>query len=144
MDISRVQSLYIFGGVMPKLSFKYLAFLRVLDLEGCKDLENSNVVEIADELVHLRYLIIRDTPVSELPDEIGQLRHLTMLDVRGTPVRELPASVQRLQKLSHLLCDQMRLQEWIGKIAGRSAFLLVTVRHFPERKDCHGRTWKPF
>lgn len=105
MDISRVRSLYIFGGVMPKLSFKHLTFLRVLDLEGCRDLENRDVVEIA-ELVHLRYFSIRDTPVSELPDQIGQLQYLTMLDVRGTSVRELPASVERLQRLSVLLCDQ--------------------------------------
>ncbi|OEL38251.1 hypothetical protein BAE44_0000730 [Dichanthelium oligosanthes] len=44
--------------------------------EGCKDLKNHNVVEIAG-LVHLRYLSIRDTPISELPDQIGQLQSLT-------------------------------------------------------------------
>ncbi|CAO2149750.1 unnamed protein product [Urochloa humidicola] len=59
MDISRIRSLHIFGGVMPKLSFKRLTFLQVLDLEGCKALENHNVVEIA-ELSYLRYLSIKD------------------------------------------------------------------------------------
>ncbi|CAN6373033.1 unnamed protein product [Urochloa humidicola] len=120
MDISRIRSLHIFGGVMPKLSFKRLTFLRVLDLEGCKDLESHNVVEIADELSYLRYLSIKDTPISELPDQIGQLQHLTMLDLHGTLVQELPASVARLQRLTHLLCDKMKFREWMGKIAALS------------------------
>ncbi|CAN6363448.1 unnamed protein product [Urochloa humidicola] len=120
MDISRIRSLFIFGRVMPTLSFKHLTFLRVLDLEGCKDLENRNVVEIADELSHLRYLSIRDTPISKLPDQIGELQNLTMLDIRGTLVQELPESVARLQRLTHLFCDKMRFREWMGKIAALS------------------------
>lgn len=78
--------------------------MRVLDLEGCKDLTNHNVEEIA-RLRNLRYLSIRDTPVSEIPDRIGQLQHLTVLDFRGTLVRELPASVFQMQRLARLLCD---------------------------------------
>ncbi|CAO2144786.1 unnamed protein product [Urochloa humidicola] len=119
MDISRIRSLHIFGGVMPKLSFKRLTFLRVLDLEGCKDLENHNVVEIA-ELSYLRYLSIKDTPISELPDQIGQLQHLTVLDLRGTLIQELPSGVAQLQRLTHLLCDKMKFREWMGKIAALS------------------------
>ncbi|GJN04900.1 hypothetical protein PR202_ga22481 [Eleusine coracana subsp. coracana] len=73
-----------FGGVMPKLRFKRLVLLRVMDLEGCKDLTNRDVEEIASRLMHLRYLSVKDTPISELPDQIGQLQHLETLDLRDT------------------------------------------------------------
>jgi hypothetical protein len=112
MDTSHTRSLFIFGGVVPRLSFRDFVFLRALDLEGCNDLDNRHVVEIA-ELVHLGYLSLRDTAISELPHQICQLQHLTMLDLRGTSVQELPASVMHLQRLKHLLCDKMRLPECI-------------------------------
>ncbi|CAN6170974.1 unnamed protein product [Urochloa humidicola] len=103
--MSRVRSLYIFGSVgKKKLAFKRLIFLRVMDLQGCKDLKNQDVEEIAG-LRDLRYLSIRDTPISEIPDRIGQLQHLRTLDLRGTQVQELPTSVLQLQRLGHLLCD---------------------------------------
>lgn len=114
VTMSRIRSLYIFGSVGRKLSFRKmnfwlaselqsrgdlnnrnaeekltfqsLTFLRVLDLQGCKDLKNHNVKEIA-ELRELRYLSFRDTPISEIPDEICQLQNLTTLDLRGTEVR---------------------------------------------------------
>jgi Leucine-rich repeat (LRR) protein len=60
--------------------------------------------EIATRLRDLRYLSIQDTPISEIPDQIGQLQHLMTLDLRGTRVQELPASVLQ-QRLTHLLCD---------------------------------------
>lgn len=48
MDISHTRSLFIFGGALPKLSFGDFIFLRIQDLEGCDDLENRHVVEIAE------------------------------------------------------------------------------------------------
>ncbi|XP_034580647.2 disease resistance protein Pik-2 [Setaria viridis] len=106
VTMSRIRSLYIFGNAGKKLTFKNLTFLRVLDLQGCKDLKNHNVKEIAG-LRDLRYLSIRDTRISEIPDQIAQLQNLTTLDLRGTEVQELPASVLQLQRqrLAHLLFD---------------------------------------
>uniref|UniRef100_K4A0G1 Rx N-terminal domain-containing protein n=1 Tax=Setaria italica TaxID=4555 RepID=K4A0G1_SETIT len=103
VTMSRIRSLYIFGNAGKKLTFKNLTFLRVLDLQGCKDLKNHNVKEIAG-IRDLRYSSIRDTPISEIPDQIAQLQNLTTLDLRGTEVQELPASVLQLQRqrLEHL------------------------------------------
>ncbi|KAF8732233.1 hypothetical protein HU200_016209 [Digitaria exilis] len=42
-----IHSLYIFCSAGKNLTFKDLVFVRVLDLEGCKDLTNQNVEEIA-------------------------------------------------------------------------------------------------
>ncbi|CAL4991425.1 unnamed protein product [Urochloa decumbens] len=116
---SHIRSLSIFRSVAPKLSFKDFIFLRVLDMEGCMYLNDHNIKEIVD-LIYLRYLSIRDTPITELPDQIGRLQWLTTLDVQGTEVRELPMSFVNLQRLAHLLCDKMRLPEWIGKMTALS------------------------
>ncbi|OEL33298.1 hypothetical protein BAE44_0005689 [Dichanthelium oligosanthes] len=116
VTMSHIRSLYIFGSVGKKLTFKHLTFLRVLALQGCEDLKNHNVEEIA-RLRNLRYLSIRDTPISEIPDRIGQLQYLTTLNLRGTGVQELHGSVLQLQRLAHLLCgDKMRFPEWIQKM----------------------------
>ncbi|TVU24170.1 hypothetical protein EJB05_26572, partial [Eragrostis curvula] len=115
MATSNIRSLFVFGGVMTKHSFKKLVSLRVLDLEGCNDLKNHHIVEIVG-LKHLWYLSIKDTSISELPDQIGQLQQLTTLDLRGTEVQAIPTSIVQLRSLTHLLCDKMRFSEWIGKM----------------------------
>lgn len=111
----RVRSLYVFCGMIPKLSFKKWGTLRVLDLEVCKDLMNNDIEEIV-RLKWLSYLSIKDTPISELPDQIGQLQHLITLDIRGTRVRKMPASVVQLRSLKHLLCENMWFRKWVGKM----------------------------
>ncbi|KAK3137710.1 hypothetical protein QOZ80_5BG0456160 [Eleusine coracana subsp. coracana] len=116
---SHNRSLYSFVvGSGAKLFVKHFPFLWVLDLEGFMELTNNDVEKIARRLLNLRYLSIRDTPVSRIPDQIGQLQFLTTLDLRGTKVQELPMSVVHLQRLAHLLCDTMKFPaEWIGKMA---------------------------
>ncbi|KAI5002272.1 hypothetical protein ZWY2020_026922 [Hordeum vulgare] len=54
--------------------------LRVLDLEGCKDVSD---VRYVGNLLHLRYLGLRNTHVKDLPMEIGKLQFLLTLDLRG-------------------------------------------------------------
>lgn len=126
MAKSHIRALSIFGSVGPKLSFKKMTVLRVFHLEGCKNLEDRSIKEIAG-LVNLRHLSIRDTPITQLPDQIGELQHLTTLDVRGTEVKELPVSVGSLQRLTHLHCDKMRLPEWIGKMVALSCLLQFDI-----------------
>uniref|UniRef100_A0ACD5U6V0 Uncharacterized protein n=1 Tax=Avena sativa TaxID=4498 RepID=A0ACD5U6V0_AVESA len=61
--------------------------LRVLDLEGCYFQESScqaGHIRHVTNLLHLRYLGLRDTHVGDLPTDIGKLRFLQTLDLRGT------------------------------------------------------------
>lgn len=115
MTKSHVRSLSVFGCIGPKVSFKHLTFLRVLELDGCMDLTNHNLEEIIG-LPNLMYLSIRDAPISAIPHQILRLKYLETLVLWGTEVQELPMSVARLPRLRHLLCDKMRFPEGIGRM----------------------------
>lgn len=54
MATARLRTLHVFGGTMSKLRFNRLALLRVLDVEGCKDLTNRDVEEIASGLTKFK------------------------------------------------------------------------------------------
>ncbi|KAF7076882.1 hypothetical protein CFC21_081484 [Triticum aestivum] len=49
-----------------------LVYLRVLDLDGCKDLENSAMDHIC-QMTLLKYLSLQHTPVKKIPPEIRRL-----------------------------------------------------------------------
>uniref|UniRef100_A0A0E0MH79 Uncharacterized protein n=1 Tax=Oryza punctata TaxID=4537 RepID=A0A0E0MH79_ORYPU len=113
---SHMRSLTVFGSLGSIPSLQNFSLLRVLDLEDCQNLGNQHFKEIGS-LWQLRYLNIRHTPISELPDEILALKFLETLDLRGTGVLELQASVVQLHKLAFLLCDnRLRLPEGIGSM----------------------------
>ncbi|CAL5077696.1 unnamed protein product [Urochloa decumbens] len=82
----------------PLTEFKVL---RVLVLEKCESLRNAHLVNI-EVLLQLRYLSIRSTSVSELPNGIGRAQHLETLDIRGTEVEQLPSTIVLLEKLARL------------------------------------------
>ena len=76
--------------------------LRVLDLFGCKRLENKHVKHIGSSR-QLRYLRIGRSRFTELPGEIGKLQHLETLDLRHCySLTRLPSTVAQLQKLVRL------------------------------------------
>ncbi|XBJ20707.1 hypothetical protein VPH35_011492 [Triticum aestivum] len=76
--------------------------LRVLDLFGCKRLENKHVKHIGSSR-QLRYLRIGRSRITELPGEIGKLQHLETLDLRHCySLTRLPSTVAQLQKLVRL------------------------------------------
>jgi disease resistance protein RPM1 len=83
--------------------------LRVLDLEGCKGLENEHVEHICGMYL-LRFLSLRSTEVSVLPKKIGELENLQMLNVDSTSIKELPAEVIKLERLEHV--DFRNKHEW--------------------------------
>nr|UBY07158.1 NBS-LRR disease resistance protein [Dasypyrum villosum] len=87
--------------------------LRVLDLEGC---DVSDVGYVAN-LLHLRYLGLKNTHVKNLPKEIGKLQFLLTLDLRGTKIKVLPSSVVQLTRLMCLYVgDDMKLPSGIGNL----------------------------
>jgi disease resistance protein RPM1 len=83
--------------------------LRVLDLEGCKGLENKHVKHICGMYL-LRFLSLRSTEVSVLPKKIGELEHLQMLNVDWTCIEELPEELTKLEKLEHV--DFRNKHDW--------------------------------
>jgi hypothetical protein len=76
--------------------------LRVLDLEHC-NLSQANSLKYLGNLYQLRYLGLRRTNISQLPEEIGNLQFLQTLDVRGNNrISWLPSGVVQLTNLMFL------------------------------------------
>ncbi|CAN6227096.1 unnamed protein product [Urochloa humidicola] len=75
--------------------------LRVLDLEGCKALRNKHMRDVC-RLYLLRFLGLRDTPITVMPHKIGDLECLESLDVLWTRIRRMPPTVIKLSKLERL------------------------------------------
>ncbi|XBI85226.1 hypothetical protein VPH35_093407 [Triticum aestivum] len=78
--------------------------LKVLDLQslGSHPLPTYCIKNIC-QISELRYLNLRRTVVTELPEEISRLQNLETLDIRETKVTVLPANIIYLLKLKHLL-----------------------------------------
>ncbi|KAM3280577.1 hypothetical protein ACQJBY_047406 [Aegilops geniculata] len=104
VDLSHVRTLI----VMPSCCVTHLPSLdrfealRVLDFEGCEDLEDYEMKGM-DKLFQLKYLSFRDTHISKLPSGILMLGNLETLDLMNTVVEELPAGITRLTTLRHLI-----------------------------------------
>lgn len=83
------------------LSFR---FLRVLDLGNCGDRSGGHSISLkyVGNLLHLRYLGLRNAYVDALPMDIGKLQFLQILDIRTNGRKELPASVVQLRRLIYL------------------------------------------
>lgn len=102
---------------MPSLS--NFQDLRVLVIEHCTFMEgSSHHLKHIGGLLQLRYLGIDNTPVDEIPEEIGELRFLQTLHLRNTKIEELPQSVGQLRQLKFLCADvgSTRAEEWIGNL----------------------------
>lgn len=92
-------------GLMP--AFSSFAVLRVLDLTGC-DVSGHNHLDLRElgSLLHLRYLGLSRTGISDVPEEVGKLQFLQVLDLRqNLSIKELPSSVTQLRRLMCLLVD---------------------------------------
>uniref|UniRef100_A0ACD5TCJ5 Uncharacterized protein n=1 Tax=Avena sativa TaxID=4498 RepID=A0ACD5TCJ5_AVESA len=105
-SISQLRSFTIFGpAINQKLPLSRFEVLRVLDLEDCI-VEKSDHLNLScvGDLLHLRYLGLRNTKLLKIPAEIGKLLFLQTLDLRGVHVNaeELPASFVRLRNLMFL------------------------------------------
>ncbi|KAI3444970.1 hypothetical protein Pfo_001635 [Paulownia fortunei] len=74
--------------------------LKVLDLRG---LPLEKFPEVILELVHLRYLCLRNTWIKRLPGSIKKLQKLEMLDLKGSYITELPVGILSLPHLRQLL-----------------------------------------
>ncbi|KAJ9697192.1 hypothetical protein PVL29_009114 [Vitis rotundifolia] len=74
--------------------------LKVLDID---DSGLHRVPENLGNLLHLRYLSLRNTKVRMLPRSIGKLQNLQTLDLKYTLVEDLPVEINRLKKLRNII-----------------------------------------
>lgn len=79
--------------------FRNYKLLRVLNLDRAP--LYSFLPELV-ELIHLRYLSLRWTVISELPESIRKLKYLEILDLKKTFVSSLPAGITQLTCLCQL------------------------------------------
>ncbi|KQJ86670.1 hypothetical protein BRADI_4g07027v3 [Brachypodium distachyon] len=102
-DLRSVRSLNMVGCKRP-LDLGKCKHLRLLDLDKCTGV-NLQVLKSICKLVLIKYLNLRGTDVSVLPQEMEKLCHLEMLDVRDAkmdPVIKLPLEVILLPRLAYL------------------------------------------
>ncbi|CAM0877329.1 unnamed protein product [Alopecurus aequalis] len=113
MNLSHVRSLTVFGSLDQQRfkSFK-TGIVQVLDLEGCSGFKakHASVSDIC-EMTLLKYLSLRGTDISELPQNIGDLKYLETLDIRQTGVEELPKTVVLLERISNILGGDKRTRK---------------------------------
>ncbi|XP_044438741.1 disease resistance protein RGA5 [Triticum aestivum] len=119
--LSKVRTFAVFSPVtcdwLPSLSS--FQFLRVLDLGNCGSHESSSGISLkyVGNLIHLRYLGLKDADVRELPVDIGKLQLLQTLDIGGTIIEELPSSVVQLRNLICLRVNyRVRLPKGMGSL----------------------------
>lgn len=76
--------------------------LRVLDLEGCKGIDEEVLANICKLDKSLKYLSLRGSDVRQIPIKITDLVNLVTLDIRETEVEKLPMEVLLMPGLTHL------------------------------------------
>ncbi|CAO2149102.1 unnamed protein product [Urochloa humidicola] len=112
------------------VSFKDTVCVRVLDLEGCHNLEDTDMHDICQMLL-LQYLSLNKTRVTKLPPEIGSLQYLETLAVRNTPITNLPQQIEELQKLKTLDVRQTQITVLPPQIGKLQSLETLDVRHTP-------------
>ncbi|CAM0952341.1 unnamed protein product [Alopecurus aequalis] len=102
-----VRSVTVFGpdGVKLMPPIKSFKVLSVMDLEGCDFGMNISDLRHIGKLLHLRYLGLRGTNITQLPKEIGDLLFMQVLDLARTKIIELPSSIVQLRRLMCLYVD---------------------------------------
>uniref|UniRef100_A0ACD5UEY1 Uncharacterized protein n=1 Tax=Avena sativa TaxID=4498 RepID=A0ACD5UEY1_AVESA len=102
-NVSHVRSLTVDGECPPRLIIpSKMKMMRVLDLEDCSNVTDGHIADVG-ELRHLKYLGLRRTGITRLPESLGRLKFLQSIDVRGTKVSAIPQGVTKLEKLRHII-----------------------------------------
>jgi hypothetical protein len=138
MSLSQVRSFTLFSslGANQGLLLSRFRVLRVLDLEDCVlSRHHSNNLRCVGNLLHLRYLGLKDTKLYEIPMEIGKLHFLQILDLRGIN-GILPASVVRMRNLICLyLGPDMSLPAGFGNLTSLQELAIYDFAEGAELED---------
>lgn len=129
LRMARLRSLNAIGCPISMLPpVESFQALRVLAIEYCDVSTRGCQLKYLGKLCQLRYLGLTNTPVVELPREIGDLVHLQTLDVRDTGLEELPATVGKLSKLMRLCTgEDTRLPFGVGNMTSLQELSLFTL-----------------
>ncbi|KAI4356085.1 hypothetical protein L6164_000133 [Bauhinia variegata] len=102
---SSIRSMFIFTADHLPESFlsRFSGKFRLLKVMDFQDASPSHVPDGLGNLLHLRYLSLRNTNAKALPKSIGNLLNLETLDLKQTLISEIPAEINKLTKLRHVL-----------------------------------------
>ncbi|CAL4963009.1 unnamed protein product [Urochloa decumbens] len=130
MKLQHVRSLTTFqveglGKVLDRLD--EFVLLRVLDLEDCKSLQNNHMRDVC-RLYLLRFLGLKGTAISVMPNEIGDLEYLESLDVEETEITVMPSTVTKLSKLERLRAPEWFLPQGIGNMKALREVSLANLK----------------
>ncbi|KAJ3674826.1 hypothetical protein LUZ60_005442 [Juncus effusus] len=110
------------------------------DLEKWNEILTSDLWELGEpedeaigNLIQLRYLILTNTGIKQLPEAICDLLNLQTLDLMGCPVQEFPKGIKNLIKLRHLSFERSHylcMPRGIGRLKA-----LRTLSRFDVGKD---------
>nr|UBY07052.1 NBS-LRR disease resistance protein [Dasypyrum villosum] len=143
MSLSHVRSLFVFGqdiNLLPALSS--FPVIRSLDLSYCLDVDNHHV-KIICNLLHLRYLRLCNTSITQIPEEIGNLQFLQVLDISQTGIEVLPPEFVRLRRLVYLHIDrQTKLPDQFGSLKSLQDFPVIPTITSPSMLHDVGKLTK--
>ncbi|CAL5012607.1 unnamed protein product [Urochloa decumbens] len=105
LNLSHIRSVTVFDYSVELPLWTKFRFLRVLDLQGCRQVEGHHITDIGN-LFQLKYLSLRETGVCELPQQIRMLQYLQTLDLKNSKVKTLTASITQLRRLIYLAVDK--------------------------------------
>ncbi|KAL6841643.1 hypothetical protein ACP4OV_028582 [Aristida adscensionis] len=132
INLSHLKSLIVFphaANMLPPLSRFHI--LRVLDFEGCYDLEDRQINDLKS-LCHLRCLILKDTGIANVPKGIKNLHYLQTLDLRNTSISKLPAGIVHLRQLVRLHIDKSVILPFgFGNMTSLEALSFVSISKSP-------------
>ncbi|KAL6644297.1 hypothetical protein ACP70R_015905 [Stipagrostis hirtigluma subsp. patula] len=127
MRLSHIRSVTVFDNSMELYSWSKFHFLRVLDLQGCRKMEDHHLADIGN-LFLLKYLGLCGTGVCELPEQISKLQYLETLDLKWTKVTKLPVSIAQLRKLIYLAVGvEVQLPDGIGSMIMLEDLVCVNI-----------------
>ncbi|VAH39616.1 unnamed protein product [Triticum turgidum subsp. durum] len=124
VNLTNVCSVTMLGPANP-VPLKQLKNVQVLDLDGCKDLDNSAMDDIC-RMIKLKYLSLKQTQVTEIPPEISNLQNLQTLDVSWTQISNLPPEIRKLQNLVTLDVRQTQVKD-----LPKEVLQLRKLKHLP-------------
>ncbi|XP_042456968.1 disease resistance protein Pik-2-like [Zingiber officinale] len=128
-DLSHLRSFTAFGEDVPLKDYRKQRRLRAIDLEGCWNLFDLHPKSFS-KLYLLKYLSLRDSRISVLPDLMGDLQNLEFLDIRGTNIYKLPNTIVKLQKLIYLLASNyLKVPKRIEKLKRLVTFGIAYVEN---------------
>ncbi|TVT96845.1 hypothetical protein EJB05_57920, partial [Eragrostis curvula] len=137
MDLGHLRSLIACSCDYKGLPLPSFGLLRVLVLENCKLMNGCIPLEHLENLVHLRYLGLRDLDISELPEEIGALKFLQTLDLDGTRMSD--GVMEKLTSLEELHI-RGRMWQFVKELGKLSELRVLKANIYGTDLRMHGES----